>query len=29
MKVLVVGAGAIRGTVAVLLKKEGYDIRIK
>lgn len=29
MKVLVVGAGAIGGTVAVLLKKEGYDIRIK
>ena len=29
MKVLVVGAGAIGGTVAVLLKKEGYDVRIK
>lgn len=29
MKVLVVGAGAIGGTVAVLLKNEGYDVRIK
>ena len=29
MKVLVVGAGAIGGTVAVLLKEQGYDIRIK
>ncbi len=29
MKVIVVGAGAIGGTVAVLLKEQGYDIRIK
>ncbi|MBQ8502762.1 MAG: ketopantoate reductase family protein [Clostridia bacterium] len=29
MKVIVVGAGAIGGTVAVLLKKEGFDVRIK
>lgn len=29
MKIIVVGAGAIGGTVAVLLKKEGYDVRIK
>ncbi len=28
MKVLVIGAGAIGGTVAVLLKNAGYDIRI-
>lgn len=28
MKIIVVGAGAIGGTVAVLLKKEGYDVRI-
>ncbi|MBR2724709.1 MAG: hypothetical protein IKB72_04660, partial [Ruminococcus sp.] len=29
MKVIVVGAGAIGGTVAVLLKEQGYDVRIK
>lgn len=28
MKIIVVGAGAIGGTVAVLLKKEGHDVRI-
>lgn len=28
MKTIVVGAGAIGGTVAVLLKKSGYDVRI-
>ena len=28
MKTIVVGAGAIGGTVAVLLKNAGYDIRI-
>lgn len=29
MKVIVVGAGAIGGTVAVLLKEQGYDVRVK
>ena len=29
MKVVVVGAGAIGGTVAVLLREQGYDISIK
>ena len=28
MKTIVVGAGAIGGTVAVLLKEAGYDVRI-
>ncbi|MBQ7117188.1 MAG: ketopantoate reductase family protein [Clostridia bacterium] len=28
MKILLIGAGAIGGTVAVLLKKSGYDVRL-